>query len=314
MTQQSEHLEDPHAIGSLCALDPHCALRGDVIPCPHHVSTPPAQGEWQPIETAPRDGTRVLLSWDGTRVGYYLNNSTSSRPWEGWQVPSLEPWPKGQPIAWMPMPAPALAAPQPAPELWCMHVLGPDDVHPAPSKAAAEAAAERFNAHFGPIAAEKEVMCKAVVALWPHSPESHAASLAEWSQWEQPAPAPVQAACRCLECGAEAGEPCAEECTHPPAPAADDAENHVFHLTNIRDQVSQDGLADSDYQVGAIDAAIAALAQQRVPDAVRELPGIWCERTPRHADARSAYTQCAAELRSALATIDQQQEARGNGE
>lgn len=46
MTQKSEHLEDPHAIGSLCALDPHCALRGDVIPCPHHVSTPPAQGEW----------------------------------------------------------------------------------------------------------------------------------------------------------------------------------------------------------------------------------------------------------------------------
>lgn len=55
----------------------------------------------------------------------------------------------------------------------------------------------------------------------------------------------------------------------PPAPAADGAGNHVFHLTNIRDQVSQDGLADSDYQVGAIDAAIAAL-RQPVPDAVRE--------------------------------------------
>lgn len=79
------------------------------------IAAPPAQGEWQPIETAPKDGTRVLLSWDGTRVGYYLDNSASSRPWEGWKVPSLEPWPKDQPIAWMPMPAPATAAPRPAP-------------------------------------------------------------------------------------------------------------------------------------------------------------------------------------------------------
>lgn len=97
-----------------------------------------------------------------------------------------------------------------------------------------------------------------------------------------PAPAPVHPCTMgvgCEEAGvcyaSANGQP--EQCgAHQPAPdpAADGAGNHVFHLTNIRDQVSQDGLADSDYQVSAIDAAIAALAQQRVPDAVRELPPV----------------------------------------
>lgn len=62
--------------------------------------------EWQPIETAPRDGTRVILAWDGVRVGYFLDNSASIKPWSGWKVPSMETWPKGQPTHWMPLPEP----------------------------------------------------------------------------------------------------------------------------------------------------------------------------------------------------------------
>jgi len=72
------------------------------------------------------------------------------------------------------------------PELWCLHILGPDDVYAAPSKAAAVSCAARFNARFGPIAAQNDVMCEAVVVPWPYSPESHAESLPSWSQWRWP--------------------------------------------------------------------------------------------------------------------------------
>lgn len=62
--------------------------------------------QWQPIETAPRDGTRIILSWGGVScVGYYLDNSRSKAPWQGWEVPSMELWPSGQPTHWMPFPA-----------------------------------------------------------------------------------------------------------------------------------------------------------------------------------------------------------------
>ena len=69
---------------------------------------------------------------------------------------------------------------QAAPELWCLHILGPDDVHPAPSKAHAERAAEGFNKAFGELSAGRDVMCSAVAAPWPHSPESHAASVQDF--------------------------------------------------------------------------------------------------------------------------------------
>jgi hypothetical protein len=61
--------------------------------------------DWQPIETAPKDGTRVILEWGGlARVGYYLDNSATQRPWQGWKVPSMEEWPSGQPTRWLPFP------------------------------------------------------------------------------------------------------------------------------------------------------------------------------------------------------------------
>lgn len=72
-------------------------------------------------------------------------------------------------------------------ELWCLHILGPDDVHAAPSKEHAERAAERFNEIHGPVAASAGVMCRAVAAPWPHSPESHAEDVGLFeADWLQP--------------------------------------------------------------------------------------------------------------------------------
>lgn len=62
--------------------------------------------------------------------------------------------------------------------LWCLHVLGPDEVHAAPSKAHAEQAVAIFNATFP--RGEGEVRVEAVVAPWPHSEKSHAESVAEF--------------------------------------------------------------------------------------------------------------------------------------
>jgi len=74
--------------------------------------------------------------------------------------------------------------------LWCLHVLGMDDVHPAPPKAHAEKAAAWHNEQFKEQAARIGITVEAVVAPWPHSAESHAAGVAdfipEWliPQWQ----------------------------------------------------------------------------------------------------------------------------------
>lgn len=67
-----------------------------------------------------------------------------------------------------------------APTLWCLHVLGMDDVYPAPSKEHADKAAAEHNARFKEQAARIGITVEAVVAPWPHSAESHAASVAEF--------------------------------------------------------------------------------------------------------------------------------------
>lgn len=81
-----------------------------------------------------------------------------------------------------------------ASDLWCLHILGPDDVHPAPSKAHAELAAKRMNEWW---AAREDrhpydPKMEAVAAVWPHSPESHAAGVGEFiGQWLSP-PQPAE--------------------------------------------------------------------------------------------------------------------------
>lgn len=66
---------------------------------------------WISMESAPKDRD-ILLSWDGRTVkGCWLDNSTSRyMPWAGWKTPSNELAPKGQPHAWMEIPAPSTPA------------------------------------------------------------------------------------------------------------------------------------------------------------------------------------------------------------
>lgn len=76
-----------------------------------------------------------------------------------------------------------IAARQPVGEpLWCMHILGPDDVHAAPSRAHAEKAAAALNALHAAREeqSEHDPKVEAVVAPWPHSAESHAESVADF--------------------------------------------------------------------------------------------------------------------------------------
>ncbi|UQA71923.1 hypothetical protein K1516_07385 [Stenotrophomonas maltophilia] len=83
--------------------------------------------------------------------------------------------PVGEPVAFQ------LAGSEP---LWCLHVLGMDDVHPAPSKAHAEKAAAWHNEQFKDQAARLGISIEAKVVPWPHSAESHADGVAEFiPQW-----------------------------------------------------------------------------------------------------------------------------------
>lgn len=70
-------------------------------------------GGWQPIETAPKDGTRIILWWGDLSVfGWWLDNTNTRTPWAGWRAPSLVTVPYGcKPTHWMPMPTGPRAAP-----------------------------------------------------------------------------------------------------------------------------------------------------------------------------------------------------------
>lgn len=65
--------------------------------------------------------------------------------------------------------------------LWCVHVLGSDDVMAAPSHDAAATHAHELNkAVHGRSSTPGDVLCFAYAAPWPHSPESHADDLKKW--------------------------------------------------------------------------------------------------------------------------------------
>jgi hypothetical protein len=62
--------------------------------------------------------------------------------------------------------------------LWCVHVLGPDDVLAAPSHEAAVVRARQMNQSLhrgGP----EDVLCFAYAAPWPHSKDAHSLNLME---------------------------------------------------------------------------------------------------------------------------------------
>jgi hypothetical protein len=69
--------------------------------------------------------------------------------------------------------------------LWCVHVIGPDDLYAEPSHAAAVASAERLNRDlwWRPNAPD-DVTCFAFADTWPWSEQSHAEALARQAEEE----------------------------------------------------------------------------------------------------------------------------------
>jgi hypothetical protein len=64
--------------------------------------------EWQPIETAPKDGSNVLVIEAGNSVPVvaYWDNDMDGGWWGYWQTEQLNPH---KPTHWMPLPAPPVA-------------------------------------------------------------------------------------------------------------------------------------------------------------------------------------------------------------
>ncbi len=72
------------------------------------------------------------------------------------------------------------------PLLWSMHVLGPDDVYPAPDLETAFKWCEYVNTQLAP--RTPDVLCAAIPALWDGTPEQHAKSLPDAIKgWTVPA-------------------------------------------------------------------------------------------------------------------------------
>lgn len=67
--------------------------------------------------------------------------------------------------------------------LWCVHILGPDDVLAAPYHEAAVVHARELNKAVhrrqGPEDV-KDILCFAYAAPWPHDPEGHAEDVKNW--------------------------------------------------------------------------------------------------------------------------------------
>jgi hypothetical protein len=67
-------------------------------------------------------------------------------------------------------------------ELWCLHVIGPDDLYAAPSKEEAERAASELNAWAEKIFGGSPIRPRCEAILWPHDSDGHAESAAEWEE------------------------------------------------------------------------------------------------------------------------------------
>lgn len=73
-------------------------------------------------------------------------------------------------------------APTPGP-LWMMHVIGPDDIYPAPNHSTAVEWCAELNASMP----ASDVLCVAVPAIWIGTPEAHAEGLSEAVEdWTSP--------------------------------------------------------------------------------------------------------------------------------
>jgi hypothetical protein len=68
--------------------------------------------------------------------------------------------------------------------LWCVHVVGPDEVHPVRSYAEAVTQAAKVNASTIETSEETGVAVVAVPAVWPHDSVSHRAEIAKATEAE----------------------------------------------------------------------------------------------------------------------------------
>lgn len=68
-------------------------------------------------------------------------------------------------------------------ELWCLHIEGPDDVLAAPSREAAQEAAERLQQWLDARPKhELDPLVRCVVEPWPHSELLHTQDLKRWDE------------------------------------------------------------------------------------------------------------------------------------
>lgn len=64
--------------------------------------------------------------------------------------------------------------------LWCVHILGPDELIAKESYEAAEKHATELSDYLhGPDMPDTDVLCLPIVAMWPWSPEAHRAALVQ---------------------------------------------------------------------------------------------------------------------------------------
>lgn len=152
--------------------------------------------DWLRTSMAEHWNTRALSAHPSTggqgdalleEVARFLDYSVGHDPWPNIRRAYGDAW--WEPVRKMRDDLRALAARQPVGQepLWCLHVLGMDDVHPAPSKAHAEKAAAWHNEQFKDQAARLGISIEAKVVPWPHSAESHAAGVAAFiPQWLVP--------------------------------------------------------------------------------------------------------------------------------
>ncbi len=66
--------------------------------------------EWQPIETAPRDGTNILVWWPSEMhcpvTAHYSTGKWTNEPGFAWKFTGWGQEKKTEPTHWMPLPEP----------------------------------------------------------------------------------------------------------------------------------------------------------------------------------------------------------------